>query len=270
MAVALLCLATLTSASGQSASSIYQRYAPIDLTGTWVSIVTEDWDVRMLTPKKGDFQSLPLTRAAQDAANRIDMAQVEAAGRACEAYGAPTVMRQPGRVRLTWQDGETLRLETDAGRQTRLLHFNAGAAGPSERTLQGLSIAEWQYANGFDPLHVDDALAARGGQRGGGAGQRGRGAGRGLAPTQPSGGRLKVVTTNLAAGFLRKNGVPYSANTTVTEYYNLLTERAGMEWFVVTTVVHDPVNLAVDYITSTNFRKEADDSKFAPEPCTLR
>jgi hypothetical protein len=89
-------------------------------------------------------------------------------------------------------------------------------------------------------------------------------------PTQPAGGRLKVVTTNLTAGFLRKNGVPYSANTTVTEYYNLLTEPAGTEWFVVTTVVHDPVNLAVDYITSTNFRREPDDSKFTSEPCTLR
>src|SRR5262245_50368915 len=104
----------------QSAPSIYQRYAPIDLTGTWVSIFTEGWVVRMLTPQKGDFHSLPLTRGAQDAANRVDMAQVEAAGRACDAYGAPTVMRHPGRVRIAWQDGATLRIETDAGNQTRL------------------------------------------------------------------------------------------------------------------------------------------------------
>ena len=78
------------------------------------------------------------------------------------------------------------------------------------------------------------------------------------------------MTTSLKAGFLRKNGVPYSAGTTVTEYYNLLAEPIGTEWFVVTTIVHDPVNLAVDYITSTNFRKEPNDSKFKPEPCTLR
>jgi hypothetical protein len=265
MAVALLCLGTFARVFAQSIPSIHQRYAPIDLTGTWVSIVTEDWDVRMLTPKKGDFHSLPLTRAAQDAANRIDMAQVDASGRACEAYGAPAVMRHPGRVRIAWQDGETLRIETDAGRQTRRLHFNAGAADRGEPTLQGFSAAEWQYANGFDPLHVDDTGRARGAARGGRVG-----AGRGVAQAQPTGGRLKVVTTNLTAGFLRKNGVPYSANTTVTEYYNLLTEPAGAEWFVVTTVVHDPVNLAVDYITSTNFRKEPDDSKFTPEPCTLR
>lgn len=88
--------------------------------------------------------------------------------------------------------------------------------------------------------------------------------------TAPSGGRLKVVTNNLTAGFLRKNGVPYSADATVTEYYNLLTEPSGTEWFVVTTIVHDPVNLAVDYITSTNFRREPDGSKFRPQPCSLR
>jgi hypothetical protein len=265
IAAAVLCLAAFASVTAQSAPSIYQRYAPIDLTGTWVSIVTEDWDVRMLTPKKGDFHSLPLTRAAQDAANRIDMTQVEAAGRACDAYGAPAVMRHPGRVRIAWQDGATIRMETNAGQQTRLLHFTASDARRGDPTLQGFSAAEWQYANGFDPLHLDEVGRARGGARG----VRG-GAGRGAAPTQPTGGRLKVATTNLTAGFLRKNGVPYSADTTVTEYYNLLAEPTSTEWFVVTTVVHDPVNLAVDYITSTNFRKEPDDSKFTPEPCTLR
>ena len=81
---------------------------------------------------------------------------------------------------------------------------------------------------------------------------------------------MKVTTTNLTAGFLRKNGVPYSANTTLTEYFNLLAEPNGTVWFVVTTVIHDPENLAVDYITSTNFRKEADASKWRPRPCALR
>ncbi len=85
-----------------------QRFAPIDLTGTWVSIISEDWAVRMIPPPKGDFESLPLTPAARDAANRADVAQLQAAGRACEAYGAPVLLRQPGRVRVSWQDGATL------------------------------------------------------------------------------------------------------------------------------------------------------------------
>jgi hypothetical protein len=248
-----------------AAAGLYQRFAPIDLTGTWVSVVTEDWAVRMIVPPKGDFASLPLTKAAQDAATRVDMKQVEAGGRACDAYGAPVIMREPGRVRISWQDASTLRIETDAGSQTRLLRFGAGtASGPPSR--QGFSAAEWQYAGGFDPVRASQTPAAEAG-RGAGGGRGGFG--RGAAPSAPVGGKLKVVTTNLTAGFLRKNGVPYSANTTVTEYYNLLTEPDGTAWLVVTTIVHDPGNLIVDYITSTNFRREPDDSKWRPRPCSL-
>jgi hypothetical protein len=220
----------------------------------------------MIAPPKGDFASLPLTKAAQDAANRADMSQVEASGRACDAYGTPVIMREPGRVRISWQDASTLRIDTDAGEQTRLLHFGAAGTPGGPPSRQGFSAAEWQYAGGFDPAHASEASPADDG-RGAGAGRGGFG--RNPAVSAPAGGKLKVVTTNLAAGFLRKNGVPYSANTTVTEYYNLLAEPAGTRWFVVTTVVHDPENLAVDFITSTNFRQEPDNSKWRPRPCSL-
>ena len=269
-AAAAAVAAATTVAAQQPEEGLYRRFAPIDLTGTWVSVVSEDWAVRMITPPKGDFESLPLTPAAREAANRIDMAQVEAAGRACEAYGAPAIMREPGRVQIAWQDADTLQIRTDAGEQTRLLHF-AGAPEAAAASLQGVSRAEWQYAGGFDPERAvrtppaPEGQAARGGRGGGGGGGFGRG-----RATTPQGGRLKVVTTNLSPGFLRKNGVPYSAGTVVTEYYNLLQQPDGQPWFVVTTVVRDPDNLAVDYITSTNFRKEPDDSKFRPRPCALR
>jgi hypothetical protein len=250
--VAMPAFAGQAPAPAATSAGLAQRFAPVDLTGTWVSVITEDWQVRMLSPPKGDFESLPLTRAARDAANQMDMAQVAAAGRSCEAYGAPIVMREPGRVRISWQDAATLRLETDAGQQTRLFHFDRPASTGGAASLQGDSLAEWQYARGFDPVKVAAAPVKPG-----------------TAAPQPSGGRLKVVTSNLAPGFLRKNGVPYSAATIVTEYYNLLVEPSGQPWFVVTTVVHDPANLAVDYITSTNFRKEGDNAKFKPRPCTL-
>lgn len=259
LAVQLAAQQPEASPSGPGATA--QRFAPIDLTGTWVSVVTEDWVQRMLTPAKGDFESLPLTRAAQDAANRADMAQVAAAGRACEAYGAPVVMRQPGRVRIGWQGADTLRIEADAGQQTRLLRFGGSGTPAGPPTLQGTSRAEWQYANGFDPVRALNA---------GPPGGRGRGgAARGAPPVAPMGGRLKVTTTNLRAGFLRRNGVPYSSNTVLTEYFNLLTEPSGIQWFVVTTIVHDPANLVVDYVTSTNFRKEPNDSKWSPRPCAF-
>lgn len=262
---ALLASARVHAQTGVAPSASAQRYAPVDLAGTWVSIVTEDWAHRMVTPPRGDFESLPLTRAAQEAANRADMVAVARQGRSCEAYGVPTIMREPGRVRIAWQDGDTLRLETDAGQQTRLLHFGPMKA-PATASRQGHSVAEWQYANGFDPVRAaappetGPARGARGAARGGG---------RGAAATAPTGGRLKVVTTHVLPGFLRKNGVPYSAATVVTEYLNLLTEPSGAQWLVVTTIVHDPANLVVDYITSSNFRKEPDGSRWAPRPCAL-
>ncbi len=249
----------LVTAAGLRAQG--QPNAPIDLTGTWVSIVTEDWAVRMVAPRKGDYSSLPLTQAAQDAAQRADMAALQGSGRACDAYGAPVIMREPGRVRISWQDPQTLRIDTDAGEQTRLLHFGDEPAPAAERTRQGWSAAEWQYTN--DPSRAN---AARGrGGRGGGGFPGGRG-----GAQDPPGGKLKVTTTRLAPGFLRKNGVPYSANATMTEYFNRLDEpNNGPTWFVVTTVVHDPENLVVDYITSTNFRREPDASKWRPRPCSI-
>jgi hypothetical protein len=60
-------------------------------------------------------------------------------------------MRQPGRVRIGWQDTFTLRVETDAGRQTGLLVFGGPARSAVRPSLQGSSTAVWQYANGFDP-----------------------------------------------------------------------------------------------------------------------
>ena len=41
--------------------------APIDLTGYWVSVVTQDWRWRMVTPAKGDYASIPITLEAKKA-----------------------------------------------------------------------------------------------------------------------------------------------------------------------------------------------------------
>jgi hypothetical protein len=259
-------------------SGLAQRFPAVDLTGTWVSIVTEDWQVRMITPPKGDFESLPLTRAAQDAANRFDIAQAETAGRACEAYGAPALLRIPGRIRIAWQDASTLKIDADAGEQTRLLHFDATAAAAGAPSRQGFSLAQWQYAGGFDPIRAAAAPPAGAGGRAAGGraagaagGGRAGGGGRGRGPLlTPNGGKLKVMTTALTPGLVRKNGIPYSANTQLTEYFNVLAEPNGTQWLIVTTIVHDPENFVVDYVTSTNFRKEPDNARWRPQPCALR
>ena len=108
-----------------------QLAAPIDLTGYWVSVVTEDWKFRMVTPNSGELGALPLNPEGQRIAKTWDPAKDEAAGEQCRAYGAPAIMRIPGRLHMTWQDDSTLKIETDAGTQTRLLRF-AGAAPAGE------------------------------------------------------------------------------------------------------------------------------------------
>src|SRR6266852_6360222 len=120
--------------------------APIDLTGYWVSIVTEDWRFRMVTPPKGDFASVPLNAEGTRVGNQWDPAKDEAAGEQCKSYGAPAIMRVPGRIHITWENDATLKVETDAGQQTRLFHFGEFQPTPGPPTWQGNSTASWEGA----------------------------------------------------------------------------------------------------------------------------
>jgi hypothetical protein len=203
--------------------------APFDLTGYWVAFVTEDWRFRMVTPHKGDYQAVPMTEQARKVADAWDPAADEAAGNQCKAYGAAAIMRLAARFHITWQDDNTLRVESDAGMQTRMFHFNSQPAPSGERTWQGYSVAQWERQ-----------------------------------------GSLKVSTTNLRAGYLRKNGVPYSENAVVTEYFDLAPMPNGGQVMLVTTVVDDPRYLQLPFIVSSQFKKEADGSKWDPTPCSAR
>lgn len=216
--------------------------APLDLTGTWVSLVTQDWRQRMVTPPKGDYASVPITVEAKKVADAWDPAKDDAAGEQCKSYGAPALMRAPGRLRISWQDDTTLKVEADAGTQTRLLHFGVWKSPGGPATWQGDSVAQW-----------DTPPAA---------------AGRGAVAGAPKSGSLKVVTTHLRPGYLRKNGVPYSANAVLTEYWDLVKERNGDQLVVITSTVDDPVYLRETWITALHFKKEATAAKWAPTPCS--
>jgi hypothetical protein len=152
-------------------------------------------------------------------------------------------------LHITWQDDTTLRIDTDAGQQTRLLHFGPKPVALPQPSWQGYSAAQWEQ-----PL------------RGSGAPEAGLGAIR--VGTQ--GRSLEVVTTELRPGYYRKNGPPYSANAVLKEYFDLSHERNGDTWFVVTTIVEDPQYLVEPFVTSTNFKKESNGSKWSPTPCTSR
>jgi hypothetical protein len=243
-----------------------QAAAPIDLTGWWVSIVTEDWRWRMVTPAKGDYASVPISNEGRRVADTWDPAKDEREGNACKAYGAAAIMRVPGRVHITWENENTLKVETDAGTQTRLLHFGDAQPPSGDQGWQGYSAASWEIAGGG----ARDGRGGGGGGFGGGGGGGGRGGAGGAAPAGPRYGSLKVVTTHMKPGFLRKNGVPYSESTVLTEYFDRHTEANGDDWFTVTTIVDDPKYLAQAFITSSGFKKERDSARWRPTPCAAQ
>jgi hypothetical protein len=210
--------------------------APIDVTGYWVSIVTEDWRYRMVTPAPGDYNGVPMTPAAVKIAETWDPDKDEASPEArCRSYGAPAILRVPERLHITWQDDNTLRMDTDAGKQTRVFHFGDWKAPDGPPTLQGDSVAEWER---------------------GGRGSKG--------------GSLKVTTTHLKAGYLRKNGVPYSDNANLVEYYDMVKERNGDDLMVVTIVVTDPMYLREPFIISSHFKKQPSEAGWKPSECSAK
>jgi hypothetical protein len=179
------------------------------------------------------------------------------------AYGAPAVMRQPGRLHITWDNDNTLKVEIDAGKQTRLFVFGPPRQ-PAEATLQGSSVAQWQSPQ--ITRFYTSKISAQDPNTPGFRGQTPVGS----APpdTRKLGGTLKVVTTHLKAGYLRNNGVPYSANAVLMEYYDIHSD-AGQEYMVITSIVEDPQYLYVPWVVSNQFRREADGSKWKPQPCEL-
>ena len=214
------------------------------MTGYWVSVVGEDWRWRAF-PQKGDYGAVPVNAAARRIADAWDPAKDAAAGDDCKAYAAPSVMRIPGRLHVTWQDNQTLKIETDAGKQTRLLYFSTPPAAPAA-DWQGSSKADWDLGN-----------AGAGGLFFGGGGGRGG----------PQGGSLKVVTTKMRPGYVTRNGVPYSEHATLTEYYDLVKEKSGTQYLVLTSMLDDPAYMSQPMWTAVHFRKQADAGGWNPAGC---
>jgi hypothetical protein len=222
--------------------------APIDITGNWVSLITDDWVYRMITPKKGDYSYVPLNAEGRRVADTWDPERDKAAGEECKSYAAPAIMRLPSRVQISWQDDNTLKLDIDNGMQTRLFHFDQREP-QGARSWQGWSYARWELSGSTDRQMVfADAKTSLGDVKRQGA--------------------LHVDTTNLRAGYLRKNGVPFSENAFMSEYYNLIVEEDGNQYLVIQTYVEDPKYLNTHFVRTLQFKREPDASKRAPVACS--
>ena len=218
--------------------------APIDLTGYWVSIIVDEWRFRV-SPIKGDLLYMPINAQARQIANAWDPDKDITDNNQCKAYGAVGVMQRPGRLHITWTDDNTLKIDADAGTQSRTWHFGPPLPIYGSPTLQGISNAKWE-GPGF------------------GGGGRGFGA-RTAAP--PKTATLHVETTYMLPGYLRKNGVPYSDKAVLNEFVNLVEGQKNDAYIVLTAVVDDPVYLTGPFVRTYNFKKEPDGKAWDPTPC---
>jgi hypothetical protein len=247
-----------TAAKSPTPPATPRQAAQFDITGHWVSIVSEDWAYRMLVAPKGDVGSIPVNDAGKKASLQWDPAHDAGS---CKAYGAAGLIRRPGRLAIDWADDRTLRIKFDAGEQTRLLHFSERLpptgyetseqpsnfvvpenVGPP--TLQGYTVAAWHrqgQSRGMGPMQSHTVAA--------------------------EGGSLAAITQDLLPGYLQTNGVPYSEGTILREFFDLVKTPDGIQYLVVTSIVEDPTYLNQPYVTTTPFKREPDGKKWDPESC---
>ena len=224
-----------------------RQAAPFDPAGYWVSIIVDEWRFRV-TPQKGDIPYLPINADARRIAMAWDPDKDFADGNQCKAYGAVGVMQRPGRMQISWQDENTLKMEFDAGTQTRILHFGTAQGPGGQPSWQGYSVAQWQTVlRGRGTMQTPASL-----------------------PGGTGGGTLKITTGNMLPGYIRKNGVPYSEKAVLTEYVNRLKGSENDDYVVVTAEVEDSTYLNQPFVRTYQFKKQADSKGWNPTPCLPR
>ena len=244
---------------GGGAAASAKAAAPVDLTGYWVSLVTEDWIERMSPDSPpsgtggggGGFGGFGGGGGGggRGRGGAPQAAPSPANADPCRVYGAGGSMRVPGRLNISWADDNTLKVEMDAGTQTRTMHFGQTAApAGTPRSLQGYSVASWD-------------TGARGGGFGGFGGARG-----GAAPAAPRWGQLKVVTTNTTGGYLLSSRNTYGENAVITEYFAPHSDF-GTDYMTVITMIEE--GGGNPRTVSSTFKKEPNGSKFKPTGCEV-
>lgn len=228
-----------------------REIAPVDVTGYWVSLVTEDWIERMSpdSPPSGDGGAFGF--AARGGGPAGAPAPASNPDDRCRVYGAGGSLRVPGRLHITWDDDETLRIEMSEGSQTRLLHFGPAPADLGPPSLQGYSAASWDLGN-----------ASRAGF---GGPSRGQWADDPASASTRRWGSLDVVTTNMTGGYLLSTRANYGPQAVLTEYFTHH-EAFGRTYLTVTAIVEDG---GVRRTTSSTFLKEPDGSKFVKTGCEV-
>lgn len=247
-AILSLCCVRPGEGASHSTKDCARTGAPIDLHRILDFHRSAGLVVSHAEPPKGDYGGVPLNKAARQIADAWDPAKDEANGTQCKSYGAAAPMRIPQKLHITGADDNTLRIDAEAGSQTRLLHFGAStisnaAVFNKEAAWQGDSAAEWEITRQRRPP---------------------------LPEQNASAGSLKVVTTHMRPGYLRRNGVPYGEKAVMTEHFDVTSEPNGWRFILLTTQIDDPKYLTSIFLLNTPFRLLPDGAQWNPGPCTAR
>jgi hypothetical protein len=188
--------------------------AQVDFSGGWITKVHEDAPERGPGPEIGDYAGLPVNDAARMKADAWDAQELEAIEHECEPHPADYGPRGPANMRV-WGDMDPLTKGITAW-HTELSYmlplrtiYMDGRPHPSPNAPH-----TWQ---GFSTGEWD-------------------------------GDKLKVTTTHLKQGWVRRNGLPRSATATLIEYY-----VRHHDVLTLVAVVKDPVYLTEPLIRSSSW-----------------
>lgn len=208
-------------------------FAQIDLVGEWAPQFHEDQPERVGGPPVGDYAGLPINDAARFMADAWEASILSVPEHQCKPHPADYSPRGPANLRISKEvdtaSQETIAYHTHISWQApeRTIWMD-GRPHPDElapHTWQGFSTGEWIGG--------------------------------------PNSQVLKVVTTHLKKGWIRRNGVPRSDQAELTEYFY----RHG-NFLTWTSIVNDPLYLTEPMIRTSDFMVNPG-QQIAPYPCLI-
>ena len=206
-----------------------RAYAQVDLSGNWAPLYHEDQPERIPGPEVGDYIALPINAAARARAQAWSASLLTLPEHQCKPHPAGYGYRGPSNLRIQQDvDFDTQRVRRITIYIQWMQQFREvwmdGRARPSDHAPH-----TWQ----------------------------------GFSTGTWEGDRLVVRTTHLKAGWVRRNGIPYSDRATFTDTW----QRHG-NFLTHVSMLEDPVYLTEPFVRTTNW-------VFAPEqrieayPCDI-
>jgi hypothetical protein len=189
-------------------------FAQVDLSGEWGQKVHEDLPERGHGPEIGDYTGLPINDQARARADAWTAEKWTMPEHECEPHPADYAPRGPGSMRI-WADMNPL-------------SFDITAWHTELNWMQPLRTIYMDHR----PHPSEDAPPTW----------------QGFSTGEWSGDMLKVTTTHLKEGWIRRNGLPRSDRATMTEYYI----RHG-DYFTLVTMVQDPVYFTEPFVRTSNW-----------------